>query len=119
MSLCVVRSVVSGSLKSRKKWVKDMYQVMKRDGQFVEFQLSKICVAITMAFEAKKRQYNDDIIQTLALQVTSDYEKKIKDNAITVEDIQDSVESVLIRAGYEDVAKRISFTGNSMRISVI
>lgn len=85
--------------------MKDMYQVMKRDGQFVEFQLSKICVAITMAFEAKKRQYNDDIIQTLALQVTSDYEKKIKDNAITVEDIQDSVESVLIRAGYEDVAK--------------
>ena len=82
-----------------------MYQVQKRDGSFVEFKLEKICVAITMAFEAQKRQYNGDIIQTLALQVTADYERKIKDNAVSVEDIQDSVEAVLIRAGYEDVAK--------------
>ncbi|MDO5565769.1 MAG: ribonucleoside triphosphate reductase, partial [Planctomycetia bacterium] len=82
-----------------------MYRVLKRDGQFVDFNLSKICIAITMAFEAKERQYNGDIIQMLALRVTSDYESKIKDNAISVEEIQDSVESVLIRAGYEDVAK--------------
>ncbi len=82
-----------------------MYRVLKRDGNFVDFKLSKICVAITMAFESQKRQYNDDIIQTLALQVTADYERKITDNAVSVEDIQDSVEAVLIRAGYEDVAK--------------
>ncbi|MDO5552274.1 MAG: ribonucleoside triphosphate reductase [Planctomycetia bacterium] len=82
-----------------------MYRVLKRDGQFVDFNLSKICIAITMAFESQKRQYNGDIIQMLALQVTSDYERKIRDNAIFVEDIQDSVESVLIRTGYEEVAK--------------
>ncbi len=82
-----------------------MYCVLKRDGQYVDFNLSKICVAITMAFEAQKRQYNNDIIQMLALKVTSDYETKIHDNVISVEEIQDSVERVLIRAGYEDVAK--------------
>ncbi len=82
-----------------------MYHVLKRDGQIVDFNLSKICVAITMAFNAQSRQYNSDIIEMLALRVTSDYEKKIKDNVITVEEIQDSVESVLIRAGYADVAK--------------
>ena len=82
-----------------------MYRVLKRDGQYVDFNLSKICVAVTMAFESQKRQYNSDIIQMLALQVTADYEKKIKENAVSVEEIQDSVETVLIRAGYEDVAK--------------
>ncbi len=82
-----------------------MYRVLKRDGHYVDFNLSKICIAITMAFEAKERQYNSDIIQMLALRVTSDYEAKIKDNAISVEEIQDSVEAVLIHAGYEDVAK--------------
>lgn len=82
-----------------------MYRVLKRDGQYVDFNLSKISVAITMAFEAQKRQYNNEIIQLLALQVTSDYEKKIVNNAVSVEQIQDSVEAVLIRTGYEDVAK--------------
>ena len=41
----------------------------------------------------------------LALRVTADFENKIKDDLIAVEDIQDSVESVLIQAGYADVAK--------------
>ncbi len=41
----------------------------------------------------------------LALKVTADFEPKIKDGKIAVEDIQDSVESVLSQAGYADVAK--------------
>ncbi|MDO4588029.1 MAG: ribonucleoside triphosphate reductase [Planctomycetia bacterium] len=82
-----------------------MYQVLKRDGQIVEFQLSKISIALTLAFEATHRQYNNEIIEMLALRVTSDYEPKIHDNLVSIEDIQDSVESILIRAGYEDVAK--------------
>ena len=41
----------------------------------------------------------------LALKVTSDFEKKIKDHKIAVEDIQDSVEDILSQAGYSDVAK--------------
>ena len=41
----------------------------------------------------------------LALKVTAAFEPKIKDGLVSVEDIQDSVESVLIQAGYDDVAK--------------
>ena len=82
-----------------------MYQVMKRDGQVAKFDLSKICVAIEKAFKAQEKDYNQDIIDLLALKVTADFEPKIKDGLIQVEDIQDSVENILIKAGYADVAK--------------
>ncbi len=82
-----------------------MYSVLKRDGKVVDFTLTKIKDAITLAFEACERQYHPDTIDFLALKVTADFEPKIKDGAIAVEDIQDSVESVLIRGGYDDVAK--------------
>ena len=82
-----------------------MYSVIKRDGKVVNFTLSKIKDAITLAFDACDRQYHPDTIDFLALKVTAAFEPKIKDGQIAVEDIQDSVESVLIRAGYDDVAK--------------
>ncbi len=82
-----------------------MYQVLKRDGKVVNFNLSKISNAIMQAFDACDKQYNSDIIDFLALKVTSDFESKIEDGSISVENIQDSVESVLIKAGYDDVAK--------------
>ncbi len=82
-----------------------MYQVIKRDGKKVAFDLSKISTAITQAFNACKRQYNTDIIDFLALKVTAEFEPKIENGSIEVEHIQDSVESVLIKAGYDDVAK--------------
>ncbi len=82
-----------------------MYQVVKRDGKVTDFNMSRITVAITQAFEALEKQYNPNIIDLLALKVTADYEPKIKDGKISVEDIQDSVESVLVQAGYADVAK--------------
>ena len=82
-----------------------MYQVVKRDGKIASFDISKISTAITKAFEATQKEYNPDIIDLLALKVTADYQDKIHDGRVTVEDIQDSVESVLGKAGYEDVAK--------------
>ncbi len=82
-----------------------MYRIIKRDGKIVDFNLSKIAYAITQAFEACERQSNQDVIDFLALKVTADFEPKIKDELISVENIQDSVESVLIKAGYDDVAK--------------
>ncbi|MBQ8606321.1 MAG: ribonucleoside triphosphate reductase [Clostridia bacterium] len=82
-----------------------MYTVLKRDGKIVDFDLQKICEAISMAFDAQEKQYNDNIIDFLALKVTADFEPKIKNHHIAVEDIQDSVESVLVQAGYADVAK--------------
>ena len=82
-----------------------MYQVVKRDGKVVDFAISKITNAITKAFDATTRQYHPSVIELLALHVTSDFEKKIHDGKVTVEDIQDSVEKVLSESGYADVAK--------------
>ena len=82
-----------------------MYNVIRRDGKQVPFELSKISTAITQAFEACQREFNQDIIDFLALKVTADFEPKVEDGKISVEHIQDSVESVLIKAGYDDVAK--------------
>ena len=82
-----------------------MYKVRKREGKIVPFEISKIADAITKAFEAEGKNYDENIVDFLALKVTSDFESKIKDNIINVEDIQDSVESVLIKAGYAEVAK--------------
>ncbi len=82
-----------------------MYKVRKRDNSVVRFDLVKIKNAIEKAFVACNRQYNDDIIDLLALRVTSDFEPKIKDELVGVEDIQDSVEKVLSESGYADVSK--------------
>ena len=82
-----------------------MYTVIKRDGKEVNFDLSKIRNAITKAFDACEMNYHPDTVDFLALKVTSDFEQKITDGKITVEAIQDSVESVLIKGGYDSVAK--------------
>ena len=82
-----------------------MYQVTKRDGKIAGFDIVKISAAIKKAFDACDRQYNDNIIDFLALKVTSDFEPKIENGIVAVEDIQDSVETVLVQAGYADVAK--------------
>ena len=82
-----------------------MYRVVKRDGKVVDFDLSKIADAITKAFEACKKEFHPDVINLLALRVTSDFSSKIKDEKVTVEEIQDSVEKTLSEAGYPDVAK--------------
>ena len=82
-----------------------MYQVVKRDGKVVEFDITKIAEAIKKAFEATQTEYNDSVIDFLALKTSADFLPKIRDGKIAVEDIQDSVEAVLSRGGYETVAK--------------
>ncbi len=82
-----------------------MYKVIKRDGAVADFDIAKISSAISKAFDALNKETHPTVIDLLALKVTSDFEGKIKDGLIAVEDIQDSVESVLSQAGYADVAK--------------
>ena len=82
-----------------------MLQVIKRDGERVDFTLTKINDAIMKAFTATQMQYSNDIVDLLALRVSADFQEKVKDGAVHVEDIQDSVEKVLGQAGYEEVAK--------------
>ena len=82
-----------------------MLSVKKRDGNIVEFDLKKIEGAMEKAFIACNKPYNKEILELLSLRVASDFSSKVKDGVITVEDIQDSVEVVLIQASYVDVAK--------------
>ena len=44
-----------------------MYQVIKRDGQIAEFDIKKIALAITKAFDAVQKQYHSSVIDLLAL----------------------------------------------------
>ena len=82
-----------------------MYQVVKRDGKIVDFDIVKIADAIKKAFDATNTEYNDSVIDFLALKVSADFLPKIKDGRIAVEDIQDSVEAVLSRGGDESGAQ--------------
>ena len=82
-----------------------MFQVIKRDGEETDFALSKISDAIIKAFNATEVQYTNDVIDLLSLRVTADFQSKVKDDKIQVEDIQDSVEKTLEQAGYTEAAK--------------
>ena len=82
-----------------------MFGVVKRDGTVTDFNLTKISDAIMKAFNATDVQYNNDIIDLLSLRVTADFQSKVKDGNVHVEDIQDSVEKILEQSGYTEAAK--------------
>ena len=82
-----------------------MYRVVKRDGRIVDFEISKIANAMKKAFDATETNYNQSVIDFLAVMVTADFQPKITHELIHREDMQESVESVLSRGGYENVAK--------------
>ncbi len=82
-----------------------MYRVVKRDGRIVDFEIAKIANAMKKAFDATNTNYPDDVIDFRSIRVTAEFQPKIKDELIAIEDIQDSVESVLSKGGYENVAK--------------
>ena len=82
-----------------------MLNVKKRDGTIVPFELSKICAAIEKAFVAEHKHFTDEMIERIALRATNDFNSKVVDDCIGVEDIQNSVENALIACGYVDVAK--------------
>lgn len=82
-----------------------MFQVVKRDGEVTDFNLGKINDAIAKAFDATQMSYDDDIIGLLSLRVSAHFQDKIQEGKISVEMIQDSVETVLEQTGYTEVAK--------------
>lgn len=82
-----------------------MYQVKKRNGDLEMFELGKIKSAIKRTFESCNRNYQDSIIETLSIKAVANAEKKVSNDILSVEDIQDSVESILMGYGYEDVSK--------------
>lgn len=82
-----------------------MYRVIKRDGRVVDFNLQKIKIAIQKAFDATETNYTDEILDLLTLRVTAEFQEFISEERIHIEKIQDSVEKILSKTGYENVAK--------------
>jgi len=81
------------------------FKVVKRSGEIVDFNINKIISAITKAFDATNKKVHSTTVELITIRVNSDFEEKIVENKISVEDIQDSVEHVLSETGYTEVAK--------------
>jgi ribonucleoside-triphosphate reductase len=81
------------------------YLVKKRDGRLVAFEIGKIRHAVQLAFEAQAINYDDSVLDLLVLRATAEFERDVDQGVITVEQIQDAVEVVLIQTGYEKVAR--------------
>ena len=77
-------------------------EVIKRNGERVDFDPRKIEVAILKAF-AEVRSESDDDIRECARRIAKEIESIGKD--LSVEDIQDMVEKKLMATKYKDVAK--------------
>ena len=82
-----------------------MYQIKKRNGTLVPFNLTKIMNAMAKAFESANKPMQADVLSVLALRAVADAETKIVDDTLAVEDIQDSVEKILSESGYFEIAK--------------
>ena len=61
-----------------------MFQVIKREGDVTDFTLTKISDAIMKAFNATDVQYNNDVVDLLALRVTADFQSKVKEDRKSV-----------------------------------
>lgn len=82
-----------------------MLQVIKRNGEVAAFNLTRINDAIMKAFRATDVEFTNDIVDLLALRVTADFQEKVKEGQVHIEDVQDSVEKVLEQSGYTEAAK--------------
>lgn len=81
--------------------------VIKRDGREVEFQKTKITIAIQKASDESK-SHGKEPVPSIAIQAIASelYNKfKLENHAIDVENIQDCIEDTLMQRGYFDTAK--------------
>ncbi|MEG1944243.1 MAG: anaerobic ribonucleoside triphosphate reductase [Oscillospiraceae bacterium] len=89
--------------------------IKKRDGREVEYKIEKIATAIEKAMQAAGRK-NPEECARLAKIVEIRLNDLFIDTAPTVEDIQDTVENVLMDNGYAFVAKKfILYRSNRTR----
>lgn len=81
--------------------------VIKRDGREVEFQKTKITIAIQKASDESKAHGKESVpsiaIQAIASELYNKF--KLENHAIDVENIQDCIEDTLMQRGYFDTAK--------------
>lgn len=79
-------------------------EIRKRDGRIVKFEPVKITNAIHKAIIAVKER-DGDTAKNLSDQVCAIIEENFRNRIPSVEDVQDTVEKVLIKNGFSDVAK--------------
>lgn len=101
---------LSASSESNKPF--SIYKVIRRNGQVTDFDAGKIVTAMTKAFldvEGKQAGQSGRIHETverLTHAITSALFRRMPDGGIVhIEDIQDQVELVLMRAGEQKVAR--------------
>ena len=89
--------------------------VVKRNGKKVDFNGTKVAVAIKKGFDSvnteEEIKYNEKDIQKVYQKVIkqiSDMKKKENIEKIKIEQIQDLIEETLKKSGYEDVYKSFS-----------
>lgn len=80
-------------------------QIIKRDGRHAPFEIEKIAAAIFGAAQASGGQ-DYEMARSLAEQVENALEQSAGDQIPTVEQIQDTVEKVLIESGHARTAKK-------------
>lgn len=89
----------------------ELYSIVKRDGKVVSFKQEKITLAIAKALIAhNKGVYNEILIEKaheLSDKVISEIKARWPEGkSVSIEEIQDIVEKVIMSAGYHEVAKR-------------
>jgi len=81
-----------------------IYKIKKRNGAIASFDIAKIELAIQKAFESTGATDFRDV-PSIAKKVVKEVEKKIGNEIPDVEIIQDTVEEVLIKEEFVEVAK--------------
>lgn len=79
--------------------------IVKRDGREVPYDIGKVAVAINKAMEASGRKGGEEGLR-LARLVEQSLAERFEDTPPGVEDIQDTVETVLMEDGYAFVSKK-------------
>ena len=83
----------------------DTLKVVKRSGEIVDFDESRIKNAIKKAVIATQRPLPDDVIEDISVGIQREIERRFTDFFPNVENIQDLVEKHLVLKGHYEIAK--------------
>src|SRR5271157_208249 len=90
--------------KSMDVMVGSFTKIVKRNGKEVDFNAQKITAAILKAGESTG-EFGADIAKKLTINVLSIAQQIIAERTLSVEEIQDIVENVLLSSPYKKTAK--------------
>ncbi len=81
-----------------------MLKVLKRNGTIVSFDVNKIVTAISLSMAETKADVDSDLAKSIGERVEATL--RTYEQQISVEDIQDLVEELLMESPRKDAAKR-------------